>query len=103
MSKLMPSTAAYATIVVDNLTDKVVAGKQQINLQPGTNQVTFNFMSQNPKLWWPNGLGAQPLYSFPRPQSGKRRVTDEKNHAHRTAHAGTQTDSMTKPDKASRS
>jgi beta-mannosidase len=58
------STAGTATIELDNLTDKVVAGKQQIKLEPGTNRVTFNFTVTNPKLWWPNGLGAQPLYSF---------------------------------------
>ena len=58
------STAGTATIELENLTDKVVAGKQQIKLEPGINRVTFNFTVTNPKLWWPNGLGAQPLYSF---------------------------------------
>jgi len=58
------SAAGAATIELENLTDKVVAGKQQIKLEAGTNQITFNFTVTNPKLWWPNGLGAQPLYSF---------------------------------------
>jgi beta-mannosidase len=58
------SAAGTATILLDNLTNKVAAGKQQINLQAGTNRVTFNFTVAKPKLWWPNGLGAQPLYSF---------------------------------------
>ena len=72
------SAAGAASIVLENVTDKVVAGKQQINLQPGTNQVTFNFTVAKPKLWWPNGLGAQPLYSFRARSLVNGRVTDEK-------------------------
>lgn len=58
------SAAGTATIELGNLTNKVVAGKQQIKLEPGTNRVIFNFTVSKPKLWWPNGLGAQPLYNF---------------------------------------
>ena len=72
------SAAGAASIVLENVTDKIVAGKQQINLQPGTNQVTFNFTVAKPKLWWPNGLGAQPLYSFRARSLVNGRVTDEK-------------------------
>lgn len=71
-------TNGVATVLLENLTDKVSAGKQQIHLQPGTNQVTFNFRVSKPKLWWPNGLGAQPLYSFRARSLVNGRVTDEK-------------------------
>src|SRR5215216_4950306 len=72
------ATNGVATVMLENLTDKVSAGKQQINLQPGTNQVTFNFTVSKPKLWWPNGLGAQPLYSFRARSLVNGRITDEK-------------------------
>jgi len=68
---------SMATILLENLTDKVAAGKQQIKLEPGTNRVTFNFTVSQPKLWWPNGLGAQPLYSFRARSLVNGRVTDE--------------------------
>jgi len=72
------SAASAATIQLDNLTDKVVTGKQEIKLNPGTNQVRFNFTVTNPKLWWPNGLGAQPLYSFRARSLVNGQVTGEK-------------------------
>lgn len=33
-------------------------------LQIGANQVALNFTMNNPKLWWPNGLGEHYLYDF---------------------------------------
>jgi beta-mannosidase len=53
-----------ATIVVDNLTDKTVAAQRRVSLTPGTNRVAFDFAIPHPALWWPNGLGAHPLYTF---------------------------------------
>ena len=67
-----------ATIVLDNLTNKVVAGKQQVKLKDGANRVSFDFTVARPKLWWPNGLGEQPLYSFRVRSLVNGRVTDEK-------------------------
>ncbi|HET9789196.1 MAG TPA: hypothetical protein VFP47_18815, partial [Pyrinomonadaceae bacterium] len=52
------------TIIVDNLTDKRMAARRQVNLAPGSNRVALDFVVPRPRLWWPNGLGAQPLYSF---------------------------------------
>ena len=73
------SAAGAATIVLENVTDKTVAGKQQLNLQPGTNQVSFNFTVPKPKLWWPNGLGSQPLYTFRAHSLVNGRITGEKS------------------------
>ncbi len=53
-----------ATIVVDNLRDKTLAAKRQVNLTRGSNRVPLDFVIKDPALWWPNGLGAQPLYTF---------------------------------------
>ncbi len=55
---------ASATVVIDNLTGKTVAGKRVVTLAPGSNRIALDFVIARPALWWPNGLGAQPLYSF---------------------------------------
>ena len=72
------TTAGAATILLENLTNKVVAGKKQIQLEKGTNQLSFDFTVTRPALWWPNGLGAQPLYSFRARSLVNGRVTDER-------------------------
>jgi beta-mannosidase len=33
-----------------------------VELEMGTNRVPFRFDIPDPKLWWPNGMGEQPLY-----------------------------------------
>jgi beta-mannosidase len=53
-----------ATIVVDNLIDKNVAAQRRVSLTPGANRVALNMAIPHPALWWPNGLGAHPLYTF---------------------------------------
>ena len=53
-----------ATVILDNLTGKSIAGQTRVRLAPGLNQVHVDFVIQQPKLWWPNGLGAQPRYQF---------------------------------------
>ena len=72
------SEAGAATVVLENVTDKTVAGKQQVTLNKGPNRVSFDFNIARPKWWWPNGLGAQPLYSFRARSVVNGRVTDEK-------------------------
>ena len=36
--------------------------KKTVSLQPGVNTVTQDFVICRPKLWWPAGMGEQPLY-----------------------------------------
>ncbi|UXN73427.1 hypothetical protein N8D56_21520 [Devosia sp. A8/3-2] len=45
------------TIDGQTITDKIVVNK-------GDNVVTHNLTIHNPKLWWPAGQGAQPLYDL---------------------------------------
>lgn len=72
------SSSGVATIILDNLRDKTTAGKQQVNLAQGSNQVSFNVTISRPALWWPTGLGAQPLYTFRARSLVNGRVTDER-------------------------
>lgn len=58
------SGSETATVVLDNVSNETIAGKQDVKLNKGTNKVSFNFTVARPALWWPNGLGAQRLYTF---------------------------------------
>jgi beta-mannosidase len=62
--EIVANASGSAVIVVDNLTDKNVAAKRVVNLTPGVNHVALDFLVAKPALWWPNGLGAHPLYTF---------------------------------------
>jgi beta-mannosidase len=68
-----------AAIVIENLTDKSVVAQQRVNLTPGTNPVALNVAIRRPRLWWPNGLGAHPLYAFQARLMIAGRLIDQKN------------------------
>jgi beta-mannosidase len=53
-----------AAIVLTNVTDKSVVAQRRVRLTPGSNRVAFDFAISHPRLWWPNGLGVHPLYTF---------------------------------------
>lgn len=53
-----------AIVVIENLTDKSAPVRQPVKLVAGTNKVTVNFTISKPRLWWPNGMGAHPLYDL---------------------------------------
>ena len=55
---------ASATLIIDNLTDKRIVANREVSLTAGSNRVALDFVVPRPALWWPNGLGAQPLYTF---------------------------------------
>src|SRR6266550_3927827 len=62
--EIVANSNVSATIVMNNLTDKGIAAKREVTLTPGSNRVSFDFVIPHPALWWPNGLGAHPLYTF---------------------------------------
>lgn len=37
---------------------------KEVKLEPGLNKVSTRIPVENPKLWWPNGYGDQPLYDL---------------------------------------
>ena len=45
---------------------------KKVTLQPGTNVVSQNFVIRKPKLWWPAGMGEQPLYEVSVSADGQR-------------------------------
>ncbi|WP_430973127.1 beta-mannosidase [Sunxiuqinia rutila] len=63
-----------AIIEVDSETEKPAtyrvevdgqkAGSVVVNLQKGVHTYSVDFEIENPKLWWTNGLGEQPLYTI---------------------------------------
>src|SRR5437667_2397945 len=67
-----------AIVIVDNLTDKTVAAQRRVSLTSGTNRVALNITIPRPALWWPNGLGAHPLYTFKARLLIKGRLIDER-------------------------
>jgi beta-mannosidase len=63
--EVVASDATDATLYVANMTDKqTAAARQSVKLRPGTNRFTLDFKINRPRLWWPNGLGAHPLYDI---------------------------------------
>ncbi len=62
--EIVSGTNIEATILLNDVTDKSVVAQRRLRLTPGTNRVAFEFAVSHPRLWWPNGLGAHPLYTF---------------------------------------
>lgn len=62
--EVLANSNASATIIVDNLSTKSLAARKELKLTPGMNHVALDFVIARPALWWPNGLGAHPLYTF---------------------------------------
>jgi len=62
--EVMADKNSSATIIIEDLTDKRVAAKREVSLTAGSNRVVLDFVVPHPALWWPNGLGAHPLYTF---------------------------------------
>src|SRR5258707_5476363 len=62
--EVVVNSSASATLIVDDITDKRTVAKREVNVTAGSNRVLFGFVIPHPALWWPNGLGAHPLYTF---------------------------------------
>jgi beta-mannosidase len=62
--EVVANSEVSATIILDNVTDKRIAAKRVVMLKPGSNSLALDFVIDHPSLWWPNGLGAHPLYTF---------------------------------------
>ncbi|MCX6282517.1 MAG: glycoside hydrolase family 2 protein [Bacteroidetes bacterium] len=49
-------------IKIDN--DSMLLAHQTVSVKKGRNLIRLDFVINNPKLWWPNGMGAPFLYSL---------------------------------------
>ncbi len=58
--------------------NKVLA-QQSVNLKNGLQVVEIDFTINNPKLWWPNGLGKPDLYAFDIKLSDNNKEVDSKS------------------------
>ncbi len=68
-----------ATVVLRNLTTRTVVAERQISLDKGSNRIPVDFTIPRPQLWWPNGLGAHPLYSLQAQLLIDGRLIDQKS------------------------
>ncbi|HZE69785.1 MAG TPA: glycoside hydrolase family 2 protein [Pyrinomonadaceae bacterium] len=64
MVEVESSVSGNATLVLNSPTDNTVAMRQEVTLAKGSNRFALDFKIIHPALWWPNGLGAHPLYTF---------------------------------------
>ncbi|MCM3901497.1 MAG: hypothetical protein ND866_07305 [Pyrinomonadaceae bacterium] len=62
--EVLASSEMGATVLVDNQTSRGPVVTQHVTLKPGVNRVQLGLVVNNPTLWWPNGMGQQPLYKF---------------------------------------
>jgi len=56
------ATEGIAETVVEIFVDDQLVKKENLSLQAGKNELKIPFEIENPELWWPNGMGEQPLY-----------------------------------------
>ena len=62
--EVVASVPTRATIYMKNVTNNIVVAFKEIDLASGTNRVPIDFKVPHPQVWWPNGLGNHPLYTF---------------------------------------
>ncbi|HEV7891536.1 MAG TPA: glycoside hydrolase family 2 protein [Pyrinomonadaceae bacterium] len=65
--EVVSSGTLNVALLVENVTDKIYyrgKGAPLSQLKPGTNKLSVPFAIAKPRLWWPNGMGAQPLYDI---------------------------------------
>ena len=77
--EVVASSAVDATIEVENTTDKKIVATQPVKLTNGVNKIALDFSMANPKLWYPIGLGEQPLYTFKAKLIVNKKAVDEQS------------------------
>jgi len=75
--ELVSATETEVTIEVEN--EKKIVASKQIKLAKGVNKISLDFAIANPKLWFPVGLGEQPLYTFKAKLSVNKKTIDEQS------------------------
>jgi len=60
---LLATADADAAVRVSCGDDEAIAVQTDLLLRSGTNHIAFDLTVQDAQIWWPNGMGAQPLYT----------------------------------------
>jgi beta-mannosidase len=64
MAKVETATDKTAEYICKILVNDTIVSSRAMNLSSGTNTTNIGFEIRTPRLWWPNGLGSQPLYKI---------------------------------------
>lgn len=75
--EVVAATSVQATVIIENITGRNRVAKRNVTLAPGSNRLKVPFVISRPALWWPNGLGDQPLYTFRARLFRNGKLTDE--------------------------
>lgn len=75
--EVISATETDAVVEVEN--DKKIVASKQVKLIKGVNKVSLDFAIANPKVWFPVGLGEQPLYTFKARLSVNKKTIDEQS------------------------
>lgn len=75
---LVSTSEADAELILEDVGHKTIVARKPIRLTRGANEVSLPFVIKNPSLWWPNGLGAHPLYTFKARLLIARQVVNER-------------------------
>ena len=62
--EIVADTDAEATVILDDTSGGGRVAERAVRVRPGTNRVSLDFRINNPRLWWPAGMGPQNLYHF---------------------------------------
>ena len=76
--EVVASNSVDAAIEIENATDKKTVTVKQVKLVPGVNKIELDFLVKDPKLWFPIGLGEQPLYTFKATLTVNKKQIDER-------------------------
>jgi beta-mannosidase len=76
--EIIAANSGEATLEIESQTDKKIVATRQIKLNDGVNKIAVDFDIKNPRLWYPVGLGEQPLYNFKAKLSVNKKIIDEK-------------------------
>jgi beta-mannosidase len=63
-ARVVAARAGKAKVSIVLPDGKVLLGQAKVALKPGVNDVALGGRIAKPELWWPNGLGAQKLYTI---------------------------------------
>lgn len=75
--EIVTTKETSATIAIINEADNKIVVDMDVRLAPGVKKYPLDFVIENPKLWYPVGLGEQPLYKFKAKLYINKKTVDE--------------------------